>query len=62
VQVSPHARARRFISLTKRRSFPEMCTASAIAASLPDTISIPFSSVSARTRRPFGSRPTPDPW
>ena len=61
VQRSPHSRARLFISATKRRSSPETCTASAIAASLPDTISSPFSSASVRTRRPFGSSPTPEP-
>ena len=57
MQSSPQSRARRFISPTKRRSVPARCTASAIAASLPDTISSPFSSVSSRTRFPRGSRP-----
>jgi len=61
VQSSPQSRARRFIIPTKRRSVPARCTASAIAASLPDTIINPFSSVSSRTRFPRGSRPMPDP-
>ena len=47
VQLSPQRRAWRFIARTKRRSLPETCTASAIAASLPETSSSPLSSVSS---------------
>src|SRR5918999_518866 len=52
---------RRFIRLTTRSSAPDTCTASAIAASFPDTSRSPFISVSSRTRFPFGSIPTPEP-
>ena len=40
---------------------PTTCTASAIAASLPDTSSRPFGGASSRTRRPFGNSPIPRP-
>ena len=58
---SPQRRAFRFISPTKRRSLPDTCTASAIAASLPDTSSRPLSSASSRTRRPLRQQPDPRP-
>ena len=61
MQVRPSSAARWFIMRTKRASLPAMWTASAIAASLPDTIRRPFKSVSSRTCRPFGSSPTPEP-
>ena len=62
VQRRPHSRAFSFISRTNLRSLPDTCTASAIDASLPDTSIAPLSSDSSRTRLPFGSTPTPEPW
>ena len=61
VHSSPQSAARSLITSTNRRSLPAVCTASAIAASLPDTISSPFRSVSRRTRFPRGSSPMPEP-
>ena len=62
VQLEPELAAR---SVHQRDEARARCRrggpASAIAASLPDTISRPFSSVSSRTRRPRGSSPTPEP-
>ena len=62
MQVRPIARARRFISATKRGTVPLTLCASAIAASLPDGSSRPLSIVSTPMRRPRWNIPTPEPW
>ena len=55
-------RAFSFISATNCAREPATPSASAIAASFPDGSSRPCSSASIVTWRPFGSRPTPEPW
>ena len=61
VQTSPIAFARRFISATNLACDSAARSASAIAASLPDGSSSPYSSVRTWICLPRGSSPTPDP-
>ena len=62
MQVRPIARARAFISADEARArVPLTRWASAIAASLPEGSSSPWSIVSTPMRRPRGSSPTPEP-
>ena len=62
VQASPIACARWFISRTNRRTLPPAARwASAIAASLPETSSSPWSIVCTPISLPRGSSPTPEP-
>ena len=61
MQVRPIAFARLFIRRTNASGVPESYSASASAASFPETSSRPVKTGSSGTRLPTGSTPIADP-